>query len=174
MDVRSVFPEPGYECRFFADVMLGTLARWLRILGFDTSYENSIDDDELIHRCVGEGRVALTRDRRLAQRKLLVDCLFIEGDRLNDQLTEVLRFTQVSVRPGLILSRCLECNARIERVEKARIATEVAPYVFRTQSEFSRCMKCGRVYWAGTHRERILDRLQRLLVDFDLEGLNCR
>ena len=163
MDLCSVSPETDYECKFFADVMLGTLARWLRILGYDTSYENSIDDDELIMRCMNEGRVALTRDRRLARRRLLEKCLFIEGDALSDQIAEVLKFTQDSVSPGLILSRCLECNERIERVRRAEIESEVAPYVFQNHNEFSRCPKCSRVYWAGTHREKILERLQRLV-----------
>jgi uncharacterized protein with PIN domain len=171
MDVRSAPLKTGYGCRFFADVMLGTLARWLRVLGYDTSYENTIDDDELIRRCIEEGRVALTRDRRLAQRRLLEECLFIESESLNEQLSEVLRFTQESVLPGLILSRCLECNSKIEKVEKAEVAAQVAPYVLKTQDEFSRCQKCGRVYWAGTHRERILERLRGLVgeVEFTVD-----
>jgi uncharacterized protein with PIN domain len=167
MDVRSVSLETDYECKFFADVMLGTLARWLRILGYDTSYENNIDDDELVMRCINEGRVALTRDRRLARRRRLERCLLIEGDALSDQIVEVLKFTQDSVSPGLILSRCLECNERIEKVGKREIESEVAPYVFQTHNEFSRCPKCSRVYWAGTHRERILEQLRGLVSDIN-------
>jgi uncharacterized protein with PIN domain len=149
--------------KFYADVMLGTLARWLRILGYDTCYDNAIDDDTLVSRCNSDNRVALTRDRRLAKRNHLNYCLFIQSEKLPDQLAEVLRFTAESVMPELILSRCLECNVPIEEVEKERIKTEVPPYVFRTQSEFRRCPHCGRVYWAGTHRERILERLSELL-----------
>ena len=162
-----VSAEDSYQCRFFADVMLGTLARWLRILGYDTSYENSIDDDVLIQHCVREGRVALTRDRKLAKHKLLEQCLYIEGNTLAEQLTEVLNFTEDSISQDLLLSRCLECNARIEKVQKGTIEGAVPPYVYRTQDEFSRCLNCGRIYWAGTHRERILERLERLVGGLD-------
>jgi len=144
------------------------LARWLRILGYDTSYEKSIDDNDLIEHCLREGRVALTRDRRLAERRLLEQCLYIEGNSLSEQLTEVLRFTRDSISPDLVLSRCLECNARIQEVEKESIRSDVPPYVYQSQGKFSRCLDCGRIYWAGTHRERILERLKRLVSDVDL------
>jgi len=143
--------------------MLGSLARWLRIIGYDTNYDNSIGDDELIECCIREGRVALTRDRRLVQRKMLEKYLFIDGNSLSEQLIEVVTFTKDRIAPDSILSRCLACNTRILRVEKKAIETEVPPYVYQTQEQFSRCRHCGRVYWAGTHRERILERLELLL-----------
>ena len=118
MVVSLVSAEGSYQYRFFADVMLGTLARWLRIIGYDTSYEKSVDDDELIQFCLSEGRVALTRDRRLAERKKLKDCLLIEGNTLVEQLREVIRFTECPVNLGLLLSRCLACNSAIENIEK--------------------------------------------------------
>ena len=77
MDIPSASSVEKYRHKFFADAMLGTLARWLRILGFDTSYEKFIDDNELIECCTLEGRVALTRDRRLARHRKLERCLFI-------------------------------------------------------------------------------------------------
>jgi uncharacterized protein with PIN domain len=163
MDTPSASADEIYQHRFFADVMLGTLARWLRILGYDTRYERSIDDEELIQLCLLDGRVALTRDRRLAKRKVLKHCLLIQGNTLGEQLTEVLEFTKGTVSPPLILSRCLECNAPIVGIEKEAVVAEVPPYVFRTQDRFSRCPDCGRIFWAGTHRERILERLEVLI-----------
>jgi uncharacterized protein with PIN domain len=163
MDNSSTPAEEVNQYRFFADVMLGTLARWLRILGFDTSYENFIEDDDLIRICRLERRIALTRDKRLAKRKDLKPCLFIEGNTLSEQLTEVLEFTGGAYDPASLLSRCLECNSPIEEVKKATVEEEVPPYVFRTQGGFRRCPDCGRIYWAGTHRERILERLRKLI-----------
>jgi uncharacterized protein with PIN domain len=163
MYAPSAPAEEAYEHRFFADVMLGTLARWLRIMGYDTGYKNSIEDDKLVEICVLEGRIALTRDRRLAKRKALDPCLLVEGNTLAEQLRQVLKFTGSTILPSLILSRCLECNARIEDVEKDTVRNEVPPYVFRTQQDFRRCPDCGRIYWAGTHRERILERLRKLV-----------
>jgi uncharacterized protein with PIN domain len=150
--------------KFFADVMLGTLARWLRILGYDTCYDNAIDDDTLVSRCNSDNRVALTRDRGLAKRNRLKQCLFIQSEKLHDQIAEVLRFTEEPVMPERVLSRCLECNIPIEEVEKEHIRDEVPPYVFRTQNDFRRCPHCGRIYWAGTHRDRILEKLSDLPV----------
>ena len=77
MDIPSAPAKDSNQSKFIADVMLGTLARWLRILGYDTSYENFIDDNELVQICHLEGRIALTRDRRLARRKDLEPCVFI-------------------------------------------------------------------------------------------------
>jgi uncharacterized protein with PIN domain len=163
MEISSATVEDSYGYRFFADVMLGTLARWLRIIGYDTSYENFVEDEELIRYCTLEGRVALTRDRRLAKRRLLKQCLFINGDTLGEQLAEVVKFTNCPINANLLLSRCLACNSVIKEVEKEKVVDEVPPYVFRTQEKFSHCPDCGRIYWAGTHRKRILERLEILI-----------
>ena len=157
----------GHRHKFFADVMLGSLARWLRILGFDTCYDNRIEDVELVERCLREDRVALTRDRGLVRRRALKQCLLVEGNALDQQLSEVFSYTDSTVIPGLILTRCVECNLPIETIEKSRIQKEVPAFVYRSQSLFRRCPGCRRVYWAGTHRERILDRLQELIGPFE-------
>ncbi len=149
--------------RFFADVMLGSLARWLRILGYDTCYDNRMDDEELISRCCADNRIALTRDRRLARRRALKRSLFITSDNLGDQLREVLRFTGDGVDERLVLTRCLECNSSLQPVAKREVRDLVPPYVYRTQPRFQRCPECRRLYWAGTHRERMMERIDRLL-----------
>lgn len=149
--------------RFFADVMLGSLARWLRILGYDTWYDNQVDDDELISRCCIDDRIALTRDRRLAQRRALKRSILITNEDLGHQLQEVLRFTGDQVDERLLLTRCLECNSNLQPVAKAEVRDLVPPYVYRTQPRFRSCPECSRVYWAGTHRRRMMERIHRLL-----------
>ena len=149
--------------RFLADVMLGTLARWLRILGYDTWYDNQIDDDDLISRCCIDNRIALTRDRRLAQRRALKRSLLITNEDLGHQLQEVLSFTGDSVDERLVLTRCLECNRNLQPVTKMKVRDSVPVYVYETQPRFRRCPECDRVYWAGTHRERMMERIRRLL-----------
>ncbi len=143
--------------------MLGTLAKWLRILGYDTLYDNQIDDDALICRCTEEGRIALTRDVRLVQRRRLQQAVLIGDDRLLVQLQEVLAYVGEQVDPERLLSRCVECNDRIRVVNKEAVRDRVPAYVFETQSPFSSCPTCRRVYWAGTHRDHILERLAPLL-----------
>lgn len=148
--------------KFLADIMLGSLARWLRILGYDTAYDNTIEDEELVRRCIAEGRVALTRDTRLARDRRLPCCLLIESNELEGQLQEVLAFTEEPVMGNRLLSRCLECNHPLEPVSAETIRDRVPPYVFQTQRRFHQCPACQRVYWGGTHREQILRRLQAL------------
>ena len=143
--------------------MLGTLAKWLRILGYDTLYDNQIDDDDLILRCAAEGRIALTRDVRLTQRPRLQHAILISDDRLLVQVQEVLTHIGEQVDPERLLSRCIECNDRIQNLSREAVRERVPAYVFETQSHFRSCPTCRRVYWGGTHRERIMERLAPLL-----------
>ncbi len=138
--------------------MLCSLARWLRILGYDTAYDNQIEDDEIIERCHREGRIALTRDRRLTQRSRLRGCLLIEREELFEQIREVLEAIGHEIDLNRLLSRCLECNSLLQSVDKERIRLQVPAYVFQTQSHFKRCPDCRRIYWSGTHRRNIYQR----------------
>lgn len=151
--------------RFLADVMLGTLAKWLRILGYDTEYDNRIEDDEIVRRCLEEGRVALTRDQRLARRRELEWALLIESDDLRQQLRQVLRFAGSGPDLGLALTRCVHCNVELQRVPAAEVAGQIPPYVQRTQKKFKRCPRCRRVFWKGTHRRRIIQGILELKDD---------
>ncbi|MCZ6877882.1 MAG: Mut7-C RNAse domain-containing protein, partial [Acidobacteria bacterium] len=120
--------------KFLADIMLGSLARWLRILGYDTAYDNRIEDDEIIERCRREGRIALTRDRRLTQRSRLRGYLLIEHEELFEQIREVLKAIDHEISPNRLLSRCLDCNSLLESVDKEAIRLQVPAYVFKTHS----------------------------------------
>lgn len=134
--------------RLLADGMLGRLARWLRLLGYDTAYEANADDLDLARRARAEGRVLLTRDRALAGRRGL-RTLLIASERLEEQVHQVRQ--ALGPPPSPALSRCSLCNLPLTPVEPEEIADQVPPYVLQTQERFSRCPGCGRVYWAGTH-----------------------
>ena len=155
--------QPSPDTKFLADIMLGSLARWLRILGYDTAYDNQIEDDDLIERCRRERRVGLTRDRRLAQRSRLPDCLLIEREELFEQIREVLEAIGHPMDLDRLLSRCLECNSLLQSVDKDGIRLQVPAYVFKTQAHFKRCPGCQRIYWGGTHRRNIYQRLKTRL-----------
>lgn len=149
------------ERRFIADSMLGKLARWMRTLGYDVEYERAIDDGLLIRKAVAEGRIVLTRDTLLLKRRgLRGRAFFIESDQAGEQLREVLKAFPKA--PGKFLSRCLRCNADLAAVEKESVREKVPPYVFQTQEAFSTCLKCGRIYWAGTHRERMVEEVESM------------
>jgi hypothetical protein len=140
--------------RFFCDEQLGKLARWLRIIGQDTLYERQIADADLIARARAEGRIVLTRDRRLPERAAGVEIIVLAENYPALQLREVARLFagRMSIR---VFSRCVACNGEIEPVAKAGLEGQVPPFVFATQNEFTRCRDCGRVYWQATHRARV-------------------
>ncbi len=146
---------------FLADGMLGTLAKWLRLLGYDTAYDNTADDHELARRARAEGRVLLTRDQELANRHGL-RTLLIASERLEAQIQEVRRAFGPAPHPPL--SRCSVCNGLLQAVQPEDVADRLPPYVLRTQTEFRRCLGCGRIYWPGTHQDRIRRRVQALLT----------
>ena len=146
--------QSGSDPRFFADAMLGRLAKRLRLAGFDTLYERSIADADLVTRARAEGRIIVTRDRRLAQRRLARDAVVLVADRVDAQWREIT-LRMPDLLHGDALSRCAECNGVLVELPTEEARPLVPPYVAQTQRVFSRCPACGRVYWAGTHVERI-------------------
>jgi uncharacterized protein with PIN domain len=142
--------------RLLADGMLGTLAKWLRLLGYDTAYDNVADDHELARRARAEGRVLLTRDHELANRRGL-HTLLIESEVLEEQVQQVQ--DALGPPPDPALSRCAVCNTVLEQVSPEDVASRVPPYVVRTQTDFRCCPGCGRVYWPGTHVDGMQERM---------------
>jgi len=154
--------EDSGEPRFFADSMLGKLARWMRTLGFDVEYEKDIDDAALVERAVREGRRILTRDTLLIKRRRIKGgYIFIESDSIGDQLRQISALFGTGFER--VLTRCLRCNSLLEDAPRSGIEDKVPPYVYNTQEKFMRCPRCERIYWAGTHKEKMLQALSRLL-----------
>jgi len=150
------------EIKFIADVMVGKLARWLRVLGFDVAYSNTFEDDEIVRIAETEARVILTRDRGLAARRIAAQCLFIQGDDHREQIRQVV--TTFDLKRFNVFSRCLQCNALLQEIDKDAAFEKTPPYIYLTQDRFAQCPSCGRVYWRGTHTDDMLKRL-RLFPD---------
>ncbi len=153
------------ETRFIADSMLGKLAKWLRLAGIDVEYDKNIDDDLLTRRALTEGRVILTRDRSIAKRKDVHDCLLIWSDHLHEQITEFLQVFELRTLESAF-TRCIRCNTILEEVKKELLTEKVPPYVWKTLDEFKHCNSCQRIYWAGTHRENAERSLRKFIEDF--------
>ena len=147
--------------QLLADGMLGKLAKWLRLLGYDTAYDNVASDRELARRARAEGRVLLTRDRGLAARRGL-RTLLIQSEVLEEQVQEVL--DGLGGPPHPALSRCSVCNTVLEPISPAEIADRVPPYVLKTQTEFRRCPGCGRIYWPGSHLQAMRGQIEKLIA----------
>ena len=151
--------KPTEEVRLLADAMLGKLAKWLRLLGYDTAYNPAWDDMTLIRIARAEGRVLLTRDRALAARRG-VRALFLTSERLEEQMAQIM--DELKLPPAEAGSRCSICNAPLEPIAKAEVEGRVPPYVFRTQEVFRRCPQCNRIYWPGGHWARMQPVMNRL------------
>ncbi len=148
--------------KFCADDMLGKLARWLRLAGFDTRYQKDIPDAELVRIASSEDRIILTRDTRLPQRWRIDNLFLVSSEFVGEQIAEVFRKFDLAKETNPF-SRCLECNGKLARVRKEEYAHEIPPYVYKTQEEFRRCADCGRLYWKGTHYDTLKDRLQAIV-----------
>ena len=139
--------------RFLADCNVGRLARWLRALGYDASYHAQIGDAELVREAAAEDRVVLTRDRDLTKRRVIqtgvVRAVLIRDDDVTRQLRQV--FAELGLELNEALTRCIECNSELESRLPSMVAERVPPFVRQTQSKYSECPECGRIYWAGTH-----------------------
>ena len=144
--------------RLLADCMLGRLAKWLRLLGYDTAYENDATDHELARRARAEGRVLLTRDRELSRRRGL-ETLLIRSEHLEEQVEQIQ--DALGPPPDPSLTRCSVCNGSLEQVSGADVADRVPPYVRRTHTDFFRCTECGRIYWRGSHVDAMGEDLER-------------
>ena len=149
--------------RFIADCMLGTLAKWLIILGHDVAYFRRIDDGDLVRLARRGRRVILTSDRRLVQRRDARNHVLIASQSLEDQIRQVLRERRLKVRRRDLFRRCVECNVRTRVVARTAVRSHVPPYVFATQKRFTRCPSCGRIFWRATHVRRMIDHLDSRL-----------
>ncbi|GAB3301238.1 Mut7-C RNAse domain-containing protein [Parasphingorhabdus pacifica] len=150
--VRPVQRPQRIEPRFVLDVHLGTLARYLRLLGVDTAYHNDAADEELVTQAQRENRTLLTQDRGLLRRRALPSAAYVRGSRPTDQLTDVIDRFAPALRPW---SRCTACNGELLGVAENQVAEQLRAGTRRNYDVFARCTSCGKVYWRGAHARRI-------------------
>ena len=143
--------------KFIADAMFGTLAKWLRVLGFDTVFAKDMEDEEIVELACAEGRVLITRDKDLARKT--ENSMYLASDDLNDQLKQVLETYPAD--GSQLLTRCLLCNTILEPVEKSEVK-DVPDGVLEREEKFWKCQKCEKYYWPATHYENMVERAEEL------------
>lgn len=148
---------------FLCDDNLGKLARYLRMLGFDTFFKSEISDAELLGVMFKQDRIVLTRDTRLIKRIEQGRFLHISSDLPEEQVRQVIDKFQLSLDEDRIFSRCLECNELCESVSKDEIEGKVFPYILKTHEKFQRCPSCKRIYWQGSHYKDMWEKLKGLI-----------
>jgi uncharacterized protein len=144
--------------KFAADRMLARVARWLRMLGADVIFDQNIDGAAMLRRARDEGRILLTRDKRL---KTASDVLFLDSNHFREQLRTILSRYPFDIH-SKAFSRCSRCNTPLVTVDRYVVRNRVPPFVYASNEKFSECPSCAHLYWAGTHPDRIMREVDRL------------
>ena len=148
------------EIRFVAEMTLGKLAKWLRILGFDTIYGTNVAGEKLTDTV--SDRILLTRTKGIRNIKIAKECIFINSDHPVEQLREVVSTMGIEEEDIRLFSRCIQCNASIRSIEKNAVRGRVPDYIWETQDEFHTCSHCRKIYWSGSHVQRSRDIIKKL------------
>lgn len=147
--------------KFILTKELGRLAKWLRILGFDTVYYNQDNLSSLIIQALRDERIILTRNQRLPQARGL-KIVLIKNEKIKKQVEEILKTLKIKPEPGIMFSRCILCNTELVDIVKDKVKDKVPEYVFKTQEDFLTCPKCQRIYWQGTHWGNVQKTLEEI------------
>ena len=154
-DVQHLRAKPLREPKFICDVHLGKLARYLRMMGFDVYYKNDLLVEEIVNISLKERRTILTKDRGILKRNEVTHGYFVRNIIVEEQVREVIeRFDlQKEIKE---FTRCLECNSELIKIAKEKIAGKLPPKVNQSKHEFYECPGCGKLYWKGTHHQKML------------------
>jgi uncharacterized protein with PIN domain len=140
------------------------------MMGYDSLFFNGDDDSSMVKQALAEGRVILTRDTGIMQRRAIhggrLRAVLIESEELEQQIRQVMIALDLKEqsRPFTL---CLECNQPLENRSREDVAERVPPYVYRTQTQYMECPACHRIYWRGTHWEAMVRKLEKMLNAFD-------
>ncbi len=152
------------ETSFICDDNLGKLAKLLRAYGYDVLFYRNISDGDLIAKALADNRHIITRDGKLQSKGAPKDKLtLIPMDNPDYQVKFVLEKLKLKPDKNKWLTRCIDCNATLIEISKEDYIDIIPPYVYQTLNEFSRCPKCGKLFWKGTHYQNIIKRLSTLI-----------
>ncbi len=144
--------------RLFCDVMLGKLARRLRLFGVDVRYERGVKGMEAYRRAKADGRTFLTRHHRF---KNMPDVLYVNSDNVNEQVEQVRRILHLKAGAKKedkgFLTRCSVCNEPLTQIGREQARPAIPFYIYQIHTEFRRCPKCQRVYWSGSHMKKMIE-----------------
>ena len=161
------------EIKFIVDNNVGKLARWLRLIGYDTVLFKQKDDATMIKTALGDDRVVLTKDTQFTKRRLVTNgqlkAILIKQDNPKTQIQEVVKALNLNYNFNPF-SLCLECNQTLVPRVKEEVQSLVPPHVFQTQTQYTECPACHRIYWQGTHWQAMVKKLQDLQRE---DGKNC-
>jgi uncharacterized protein with PIN domain len=143
--------------KFIADGMLGKLARWLRMMGQDVTYNTKLNDNELLRLAKVDARVLLTKDYELYKRAIGrgLESFYVEGKRESERLAEIAKRYGLTLEIDMDQSHCPLCNAPLKATPKAELKDKIEANTYTYYDRFWRCPNCGQIYWQGAHWKQI-------------------
>ena len=160
-NISKLRPTPLRQIKFIADVHLGKLARYLRMLGFDTFYQNNYTPNQIIKISKSDKRIILSKSRELLKRKEVTHGYCLTSSDIRKQLKSVLN--RFNLYDNIIpFFRCMICNTNLKSVSKEKIIDRIPKKVKEWQKEFKICPKCERIYWKGTHYESMMEFIEKI------------
>ncbi len=158
-DVQHLRPNPLRQPKFVADVHLGRLTKYLRMIGLDVLYKNNFNDDEIVQISLTKKRIILTKDRGILKRNEVTHGYWVRSTKVKEQAIEVLKRFNLKNQIKEF-TRCIECNQLLKTVSREKIIDELPEKVARSQNEFYRCPSCKKLFWKGTHYHKMLSFIQ--------------
>ncbi len=159
--VQRLRQKPLRVPKFVLDVHLGTLAKYMRMIGIDTLYSNNYSDKEIVNISIKENRTILTKDRGILKRSKVTHGYWVRNINPEEQLAEIVKRFDLKNEINEF-TRCMECNTPLEIIEKNKIENRLPPKVKKYHSEFSLCPKCNKIYWKGSHYEKMISLINKL------------
>ena len=163
--LKTMVQDKAEKPKFLADGMLGSLARWLRMLGYDVEYAADLPDDKLLAEAEASGRVLLTRDVELyrAASRRLIKVYMVEGKSRAEVLAKLSRKFKLKLRLNPNSSRCPLCNSPLKPVRRCEVEGNIPANVLRRKRRFWVCVNpgCGKIYWKGSHWDKIKETLKK-------------
>ena len=152
------------ELRFFADVNVASVVRWLRAIGIDTAWEDAISDGDLVRRAIEEKRYVLTLDKRLLDEWRADNVLLLQSEKSREQFREIITHFKIA-KPAELFTRCLMCNVLLRAADAEEITLGAPPqHIPASQVTFFYCPTCGKVYWEGSHTRRMCEAIESVFA----------
>jgi len=152
--------------RFIIDQNVGKLAKWLRMMGYDSLFFTGEDDSQMVRQALAENRILLTRDTGIMKRRVVTSgrlkAILMESEEPEQQMRQLTADIDINsgARPFTI---CLECNQQLIDRKPGEVKDRVPPHVYKTQTQYMECPECRRIYWRGTHWKAMLNKLQGIV-----------
>lgn len=160
-NLQHLRAKPLRKPKFILDVHLGTLAKYMRMLGLDTLYRNDYTDEEIVELSLKEKRTILTKDKGILKRTEVTHGCWIRNTKIDDQITEVINRFDLKYQIKEF-SRCLLCNSTLKKIAKEKVVDRLPQKVKQYQHKFCYCKHCDKIYWKGSHYAKMLAIMAKL------------